>query len=326
MKIVSYVAVAFIIFTCASQALAGFDIDGNLDDWGVDVKTGPTTGSMTDFSGVSSKSSVLYKHIEDTRDNAGHSVYLGPQAGGQDYDAEFMGVGMDETNLYMAILTGQRPDNETANYSPGDIRITTMIDATGATREFGIEVGGGLNGVSDDGNLIQAGVNGTFYNIIQSTGHTNSATEDTNKVAGGLYLTPDDDDWVIAPSYTQPATTQLQLNLSGGDLLGMADYVFTRNSDTDLHGEDINSAIYTGMSNQHSVIELAIAGSLFGLVENEYISKIEWRPGCGNDELFVTMAPPTHPFSVVPEPTSLVIWGLLAMGAGICRARRRRRL
>ena len=49
-----------------------------------------------------------------------------------------MGVALQGNVMYIAIVTGQRPDNGLMRYSPGDIYMTTPVGVVG------IEVGGGV--------------------------------------------------------------------------------------------------------------------------------------------------------------------------------------
>ena len=92
-------------------------VDGNLSDWGIVVHDGgnmPLGGS--NYSGL--RTDLAGHMIEDTND-ARNNYYLGPNSGGQNYDGEFMGVGVFDDKLYLSIMTGQRPDNGVDAYGRG---------------------------------------------------------------------------------------------------------------------------------------------------------------------------------------------------------------
>jgi hypothetical protein len=65
--------------------------------------------------------------------------------------------------MYLAIVTGQRPDNGLSTYSPGDIYMTTPLGIVS------IEVGGGPGGGA--GGAIAEGAEGSTYNVY-SNGYT----------------------------------------------------------------------------------------------------------------------------------------------------------
>ena len=127
------------LFTLPAFASA-ITVDGDLSDWGIVVQDGgdmPLGG--TNYGGL--RTDLAGHMIEDTND-AKNNYFLGPNSGGQNYDGEFMGVGVFDSKLYLSIMTGQRPDNGFDNYgrglySPGDIRIETSLGV------FALEVGGG---------------------------------------------------------------------------------------------------------------------------------------------------------------------------------------
>src|SRR3569623_1864256 len=122
---------------CSSVSVASpIQVDGDLSDWDVVV----SDGNESNFYHLNPSIGLLGYHRDDQSDSAGDGGYLGPHYGGQNYDAEFMGVALQDSMLYVAIVTGQRPDNGLERYSPGDILIVTSNGL------FGIEVGGGKGG------------------------------------------------------------------------------------------------------------------------------------------------------------------------------------
>ena len=302
----------FLIATIGlSRAYGGITVNGNLSDWGVSVadNNGSTYG-VPAGSGQSTlgDGSVMYYHLEDQSDTAGHAGQLGPDYGGQDYDAEFMGVILNGAQLSIAIVTGQRPDNGFQFFAPGDIRIVTSAGT------FAIEVGGGIGGGS--GGAIVEGSLGTTYRLDSNgvtqgvlasdgtasgnlSGPNPQLVADASQTAGSIWKDPQ---WILDPIVPQGAT---QMQFIGGTRVGDSDYVYTRDSST----------------SQHSIIELTLNAAIFGsaLIEGVY-----WRPSCGNDELNVTVDR-----QVVPEAATLVSWSLLILCGSVgvfWRGHRRPRL
>ncbi len=93
---------------------AGIVVDGNLSDWGLN-----RTGSESDWVPNFSLGQSLQYAVEDQ-----HDAYLNPGWGGQAYDAEALYTFMDNTYLYLALVTGLSPetkDNSLENsYGAGD--------------------------------------------------------------------------------------------------------------------------------------------------------------------------------------------------------------
>ncbi|MCK4660898.1 MAG: PEP-CTERM sorting domain-containing protein [Phycisphaerae bacterium] len=249
-------------------------VDGDLSDWGVAVAD--NNGTRFSFTpGIG----LLDYYAEDQNDLAGDGGLLGPNYGGQNYDAELMTVAYQQGSLFLAIVTGQRPDNGFVRYAPGDIRIETDQGT------YAIEVGGGMGG--EPGLMISSGDTGSTY-TLKKHGWTEHY-EDANplQTAGSIWA---DVDWLLDPiSPKQP--TQFEIDDSS-TLVGIADYVFTADS----------------VTTQHAIIELSFDVSLF---DGATIESVHWRPSCGNDELDVTV-------NLVPEPTSLLLLttGVLATAGG----------
>jgi hypothetical protein len=245
-------------------------VDGSLADWGFTV----ADNNLSTF--VPSNDYTLQGLVtEDTSDTAGDSFFLGPNYGGQNYDVEAMAVATQGGFLHVAIVTGQRPDNGLARYSPGDLKIVTG----GGT--YGVEVGGGAGGGA--GTALSAGAAGSTYTLDANGFTISHATANAQQLVGTVWHEPN---WVLDP-IAPFEQVQMQMD-AGGTLVGQASLVYTRNA----------------VTTQHAIIELAIPLSFF----EDPILSIMWRPSCGNDELIVGS------LNIVPEPGSFVLAAAAAVG------------
>jgi hypothetical protein len=258
-----------------------------MSDWGVTVGDGNTS----DFTMPAVPGALFFGFaLEDQNDLAGDSGYVGPNHGGQNYDVEFMAVALSATRMYIAIVTGQRPDNGLARFSPGDIRI---VGNDG--KVYGIEVGGGPGGAPGAGLLTQdGGALGSTYNL-NGSGFTLSHVA-SDRLVGSIWENPN---WLVDPL---PPATEVQLtSAANGTLRGMADFAYTRNDDPTM---------------QHSVIELSIDRAIFGTATE---LDIYWAPSCGNDVLMVhDDVPPGR----IPAPGTLASLGIGLLALRCLRRRR----
>jgi hypothetical protein len=188
-------------------------VDGNLAEWGIGMQGGHNTydalygvsypmasnggvaGTIT--SGLPIGLPVDF-HVEDSNDSSGIDYRVGPLYGGQDFDAEFLGVAHDPlgNKLWIAISTGQRSDNAFAYFEPGDILIQTVHGTY-----YGVETWGK-----------------TFN--LDSLGHVTSVVDGFQQ--GSLVETSGTGDWLGGISGSNNPTTQVV----GGTVVGTTDFVY----------------------------------------------------------------------------------------------------
>lgn len=269
-------------------------VDGNVADWGISVGDNDTSNFSNPGVAGTVLNSTFFFQREDNPDNSGDSYFLGPNYGGQNYDVEFMGLAFHADKLYLAIVTGQRPDNGFHRFSPGDIRIVAKTGKTGSVLNvYGIEVGGGQGGGAGLG-LLTEGAVGSTYNL-NSSGFT-VGYADSARAVGSVWRDPN---WLLDPI---PPGTDVQLKSDGsGTQVGLADFVYTRNADA---------------TTQHSVIELSLDRSLFA---GAGALDIYWAPSCGNDVLEIN---DDLPAQQVPAPGTLAALGIGLFAIRLVRRRR----
>jgi hypothetical protein len=295
----------FFGFAACSGLEAAITVDGTLGDWGITLNSqkhlvynsayGYSYDSQSNIE-KSGQATVggckIFYDIEDSNDNS-NSYRVGPLYGGQNYDAEALLVTVSGSNLYLAIATGQRPDNGCKLFGPGDISIST------GTKTYGIEVGG--NGIA--GSQIVEGINGSTYKL-DSSGNTLLVTQLPNQQAGSIW---DGGKWTLGINGSGDVKTQLNTGGSnGGTYLGTSDYVYR----------------FDSTFGQHAFIELCIPNyqELFG--NDLQNAVIRWAPVCGNDQLSLSVIVPGEQSPTVPEPGSVLIWAGLTLAAAAWLARK----
>lgn len=256
-------------------------VDGSAADWGFSVADN-NASTFVPAGGLT----LAGMFVEDSDDLAGDGGSVGPNLGGQNYDAEVMAAAVQGSDLYIVIASGQRPDNGLARFGPGDLRILT------SGGDYGVEMGGGAGGGA--GTMLVGGETGSTY-TLDSNGFTlahNAAA--AGQSVGSIWLNPN---WIFDPIPPQEET-QMQIG-GGGTHVSDAIFRFTRDT----------------VTTQHSIIEMAIPLSAFG---GQTIQGILWHPACGNDMLTLST-------SIVPEPRSLTLAALAALAVVPLLHRRRSR-
>ncbi len=274
----AWMACGVLLLTSAAQG-ATLTVDGDASDWGFSVADNNASTFVPD-GGLN----LVGLFVEDSDDLAGDGGFVGPNHGGQNYDGEVLAAAVQGSDLFLVIVSGQRPDNGLARFGPGDLRIVT------SGGDYGVEIGGGVGGGA--GTMLSEGDAGSTY-TLNSNGYTIShAAADAAQTVGSVWLNPT---WIPDP-IAPPTDTQFQIG--GGTHVGDATYRFTRDTAT----------------TQHSIIEMSIPLSLFS---GETITNISWHPSCGNDELAVSTM-------VVPEPGTWALATLAAVALVPLARRRRR--
>ena len=287
-KVISGLSAALLLGGLSSAQAATLTVDGSLADWGITVADGNGSNFTALTPGIGLFASPF---IEDTNDSWGDGGYVGPNHGGQNYDVEFMGAALQGNRLFLAIVSGLRPDNGLTRFGPGDIYIQS------AAGVFGIEMGGGIGGGA--GGVITEGSTGSTYELY-SNGYT-SGHDDAAAVqqAGTIWK---DVQWLMDP--IAPATpVQFEVVDGVSTQVSTADYVYTRNTVTD----------------QHSIMELSLdVRDLLGGTDGGTL-EFHWGPTCGNDVATITLFIPESDEEQVSEPGFMFAFGLGLLGLAVYR-------
>jgi hypothetical protein len=275
------VLVAGGLFSAGMAHAATLTVDGSASDWGFSVAD---NNASTFILGAGLSGAGIF--VEDSDDFAGDGGSVGPNLGGQNYDAEAMAAIVQGSDLYIVIVSGQRPDNGLARYGPGDLRILT------SGGDYGVEIGGGAGGGA--GSMLVGGESGSTYTLNSGGFTTAHSAADAAQTAGSVWLSPD---WILDPI---PILEETQMQIAGGGThVGDATFRFSRDTFT----------------SQHSIIEMAIPLSFF---DGQTIENIIWHPACGNDILSLSV-------QTVPEPGTLVLASLAAAALLVVLRSRRAR-
>jgi hypothetical protein len=328
----------FAIANFAATAGAMSVNDGNLSDWGITVSdyTGPTgscgntptictgtnwgtlPGNGSTLAGGAKLlgSSLNNNPVEDGNDvsnNYGNNPQVSPYFGGQNFDAEFMGVAQQNGKLYVAIVSGQRPDNGLAYFEPGDLKmVISSVGGPGpANGTYGIELGGGAGhgGSGTTAAITGIGGNGTTYNLtsggyVKSTG---GVTTLSGQTIGSIWKGAS-----FLSGVNGTTATQINQNNHGSSAGTIDDIYETRDTFGSLSGN----------LRQHSIIELQIdLATLLGDQAHwaDYAMDFTWGPSCGNDLVVADVQVSSND---IPEPAALT---LMLFGIGAAARLRRRK-
>jgi hypothetical protein len=322
----------------AAPANATMTIDGNLSDWGVVVVDTPATGGCSNTSSTNAAicHSTDYSPVgavgvgqtlagggkllgytvqdgNDTSNNYGNAPgYLAPLYGGQNYDAEFLGIAQQNGKLYVTIVTGHRPDDGSTQWGPGDLRMAISSAGGPANGTYGVELGGGTATSATSGTAITTiGGNGSTYSM-NSQGYTSGVTSLAGQTVGSIWKqgasVNGTTGTMFLPGAEGTEATQIDQNHHGSSA-GMIDAIYETRND---YGK------------QHNIIELQIdIASLLQTADNNlwtaYSLNLEWGPDCGND---LILSGVQFSSNDIPEPASLSIL-LMGLGAAVWKRRRK---
>jgi hypothetical protein len=261
-----------VIFIGCSSALAGtITVDGDLKDW-----IARPAGVAGDWSQLRRPGTTLFTEEDQ------NTPYLNPGYGGQTYDAEAMYLEVDSNMLYVAVVTGLRPDHPA--WKPGDLAIDFGNDQV---YEYGIvTVGDAVSG--HDAWNAGIGTAGQVYRVAEWN--------------LGLWGAPNSPNDSATPTDYQ---RQHPTSIKSGALIGSAavSYALARYDGNPL-------GALGALGGNHYLIEAAIPLNLFP----EFSSgapkgfTVHWTMGCAND--WIALDPPGQ----VSEPSGLGLMGLGLVG------------
>jgi hypothetical protein len=309
--------------TIAAAPAAAITVgDGTLADWNVTVadNNGSNFASLNPVGAT-----LLGSTISDNNDNSNSYTFPsapgGALGGGQNFDAEFMAVAQSGTHLYVAISTGQRPDNGAPNYEPGDLKITNTGGANPGV--YGVELGSTTGAA-----ITTAGAAGTTWkldNYADAAGQ--SALTPANQTIGAIFKNaifrtgaygangnPGTQLDTLATSHSMENLSGGPSTITGGgSLIGAVTSIY-----------ESGNAVTT----QHQIMELDIdletllgTGTDHSTWANTFLT-LAWGPACANDLVVTFALPPSHDIPN-PEPATLAVFGLGVLGFGLVRRRKK---
>ena len=300
--------------------------DGTLADWNVTVGDNNTSNFAT-VAPVGA--TLLGATISDNNDTSNSYNFApapgGPLGGGQDFDAEFMaaavGIGASKGHLYVAIATGQRPDNGAATYQPGDLKITNIGGAHPGV--YGIELG-----ATSGAAITTTGGAGTTYKLGGSGNANGTDSTPAGQTIGAIFRNATFRTGTYGPlgnPGTQLDTNSAVHSDNNESQAGGAQTI--TGSGTPIGSVD---AIYESgdmVTTQHQIIELEIDMETLlqtGSDHSSWASTVlifQWGSAAVVD-LITTFSLPPIDETPAPEPESIALFGLGVLGLGVARGRK----
>ncbi|NOX32322.1 MAG: PEP-CTERM sorting domain-containing protein [Deltaproteobacteria bacterium] len=199
---------------------------------------------------------------------------VGPGGGGDDYDAKYLGLFIDDNYLYFGLKTGFDLENGQGNIKAGDIAIDfskTLNDAPDF--DFGIDL-------SDHSPSLTK-----LYEVDGWTHSGHPAKSDPFQIDFSKTTTH-----LATESYSNGSNTDF--------------YAFYRPGSSDVIEGKIKLSLL-----QQKLTDIDLDGT------SGYYATLHWTMGCGNDFLNKTIQYTPTPGSEVPEPATLILFGMGLIGA-----------
>jgi hypothetical protein len=169
MLVIRTASIAVFCTLAAGNAAPGLVVDGNLNNRGARV-TGINTSTSAPLTGL-----ILQGTPTENQCDVKCGVdWLGPDGGRQNRDAGIPAV-VDNSTLYIVVISGRRNHSGLDRYSPGDLHVKTCAETIGLT------IGG------RDSSYIGAGAPGSTLTAGVSGFTTAHVVADAQQAAGSIW-------------------------------------------------------------------------------------------------------------------------------------------
>lgn len=312
------------------SSASAITVDGNMVDWNITLKDGVgTPATQTNFGtyapgGATNLGVFVDDHCADNSSSClfptqvpGHTI-----GGGQDFDSEFIAAAQNGTKLYIAIVSGQRPDNAAANYEPADLKIG-QTGGLNAGVTYGIELGA-CGTAAGCVHAVNGTENGVTWALNGSANSAGPGSTPAGQTTGAIFKNAS----FRTGAYGDPGI-QLDTNTTPHARENASD----PNNATPIAGSGLNigalDALAEGASGSttHWVIEMELDLETLLQTGTDHSSwhntslDLTWGPSCYNSHIEVTLTTPQGDIPN-PEPATLAVFGLGILGLGALRRRK----